>query len=181
MGGHGERRLAQRPEGTEIDRFELGGVSIDARQGKMAVGSGPAVSRHMLDNGEYAPAKGALNDGPTQGDHGLGVGAVGAVANDLVCAFLRYVENGHGVDADAELMERLRRQPCSGKGGLFSPFRVDLVQAAITACGRHILPIGRPQSLHAAQASNLLSSDTVNRLGPALRQVDPAILNLGSQ
>ena len=104
-------------KGRKSTASSSAGADIDARQGKMAVGCRPPMARHMLDDGQHAAGETALHHGPPQGDHRLGIGAVGAVADDLMRSFLRHVENGHGVDGDAQIVELLGGQPRPGEGG----------------------------------------------------------------
>ena len=123
MGGHGQRRIAQRPERAEIDRIELGLGDVDARQRKMAVGLGPAVSGHVLDHRQHAAGEAALHHGAAQLDHHLWIAREGAVADDLMRALLRHVEHRRAIDIDVERVKFLRDQPGAGEGGLLSPAR----------------------------------------------------------
>ena len=74
MGGHGERRIAERPERAEIDRIELGLGDVDARQREMAVGLGPAVARHMLDHRQHAAGEAAVHHRAAQRDDHVRIG-----------------------------------------------------------------------------------------------------------
>ena len=70
-----------------------------------------------LMTGSTPPARQPADDRPPQGDHRLGIGAVGAVADDLMRSFLRHVENRHGVDGDAQIVKLLGGQSRPGEGG----------------------------------------------------------------
>ena len=150
MGGHGERRIAERMERPEIDRIELRRRHVDAGQRQMAVGLGPAVARHMLDHRQHAAGQAPFHDRPSQRDDDVGIGAVGAVADDLVRPLLRHVEHRHGVDVDAKVVKLLRGQPGSGEGSLLPRLAIGLIDASIAARRRHVAPVRRLQALHPA-------------------------------
>ena len=74
--------------GRKSTEFELRRRHVDAGQRQMAVGLGPAVARHMLDHRQHAAGQAPFHDRPSQRDDDVGIGAVGAVADDLVRSLL---------------------------------------------------------------------------------------------
>jgi len=127
MGGHSKRRMAKRPERSKIKFIKFRRRGIDARQRKMAIGRRPPMTRHMLDDGQHAAGKTAIYDRSSQGDHRLGIGTIGTVADNLMGAFLRHIEHGHGVNRNSQRVEFLGDQSRSSEGGACRQFRIGLV------------------------------------------------------
>jgi hypothetical protein len=150
MGGHGQRRVAERAEWAEIGRFQLAFGDIDLGQGQVAVGLGAAMARHMLDHRQHAAGQTALHDGASERDHDLRIGGEGAVADNLMRALLRHIEYGQGVDRDAQVAELLRDQSGAREGAALRRLGIGLIQASVTTRRRHGAPKRRAQPLHAA-------------------------------
>src|SRR5207344_63074 len=150
MGGHGERRVAQCHEGPKIDRDQLLGRGIDARQHQMAVGPRPAVPRNVLDHRQHASGKGPLDHGAAEVADDVRIEAEGAVADDVMGAGFRNIEHWRAIDVDARLAELLGNQPRPGKSRGPSAFGVIQIEVAIEPRRRHLAPMWRSQALHAS-------------------------------
>ena len=81
-------------------------------------------------------------------DHLADVTPVGPVADDLVCAFDRQVEDGRAVHGYSERVEFLRGQPRHSKRRALGFFRVASKQSRIGGGGRKIARHWRLQALH---------------------------------
>ena len=95
----------------EIGAFQLVSRRIDRRQPEMAVGRGPAMAGNMLQDRQHAALLQALGNRRARSPRPWRLGAIGAVANDVVGALDRHVSQRQAVDGDAEIGEIGRDQP----------------------------------------------------------------------
>ena len=150
MCAHRHRHVGQHAEGREIDVGQFADRGIDDRKVLVAVGHGPAVAGDMLDDGQHAAGDQALGGGPAERRDFLDGLAVGAVADDVVGALLRHVEDWHAIDVDAEVQQVMGDQPGAKPGDFPADQRIVGRQRAVGAAGRILGPVRRAEPLHPA-------------------------------
>ena len=103
---------------------------------------------HVLHDRQDTGVQHALGGGTAEHRHGERVPRVGAVADHVVCALDRHVEDRQAVDIDADgpevLADEPSREPDRGGAGFEIPDRGEARRGGILA------PVRRPEPLHAA-------------------------------
>ena len=77
----------------------------------MAIGLAAAMAWHMFDDRQHAPRDQALTSRTAQLGNGLGILAIGAVANDVVSARFGHIQHRQTVDGDAERAKVMGQNP----------------------------------------------------------------------
>ena len=102
MRRHRRRQVAIGDEGREVGRLQRGAGRVDHGEREMAVGAGAAVAGEMLHHGKHAGLQHAVGGGAAEPGDGGRIARVGAVADHVVRALDRHVEDGEAVDVDAD-------------------------------------------------------------------------------
>ena len=102
MGGHRPRCIRECGEGMEIRPPQLIERRFHDRQIAVAIDPGPAVPRNMFDDRNDASIEKAFKRSTAKFGDQIGFGRKGPVANDVVAAGDRYVEDGGAIDIDPE-------------------------------------------------------------------------------
>ena len=105
-----ERSVFSHPLRWFPEFLEFGKRRFYHRQGKVAVGHGAAVAWNVLDDGKDPSRQQAVRGSPPKLDHGPGILSKGAVADDIVGAGDRQVEDGRAGGVEAEFMKIARHK-----------------------------------------------------------------------
>src|SRR5512135_522719 len=116
----------------------------------MTVGPRAAMAWHMLDHRQHPAGQCPFDHGAPQSDDYVWVRAEGAIANDVVRAGFRHVENRRAIDGDAERVKLSGDQARAGEGCRHRSQGIVRVKLAISPRRRHLAPIWCAQALHAA-------------------------------
>ena len=162
MGGQTSRHVAQRPERHKVAGAERLERRLDPRQHRVAVGSRPAVSRHVLDGRHDAACAQAVRDRASQPDHRVRIGAERTIADDRAGFDEAEVQHRNAVDRDPERIQVRRHQSGAQPGRALACGPIDLGQRTEKRRrGRHA-PVRRAEPGHPAA----LLIDQHRRVGP---------------
>ena len=128
-------------------------VGVDHRQRFVTVGKSPSVARDMLYHRQHAALLQSLGDGAPDEDGEVGRRPGGAVADDVMGARLRNVEDRRAVDGDTQGMKVGGDQPRVQPRRLDPALGIGKRQPPEGRRRRRSVPVGR---LEAGDTATLL-------------------------
>ena len=161
MGAHRHRQVGQGAEGHEIVRGQANALGLDHGQVLVAIAGGATVTGNVLDHRKDPAFHQPFSHRPSESDDNVRIGAVGAIADDVMSSRHRHVEDGRAIDVDSHRGEIMRHEPRAEArhGGARS------IEAAETGAGRIRRPVRRSHALH----PSAFLVDQNRRIGPARR------------